>query len=62
MFSYLSAEKRLPAEQPLRTIRTLVDTVLEDVSPAQASSLLTPSSPIPPVPFHPDLSYFFLDF
>jgi len=33
MFSYLSPEKRVPAEHPLRVIRALVDTVLEELSP-----------------------------
>jgi transposase len=33
MFSYLSPEKRVPAEHPLRPVRALVDTVLEEMSP-----------------------------
>jgi transposase len=33
MFSYLSPEKRVPAEHPLRTIRTTVDSVLKEMSP-----------------------------
>src|SRR5215472_10187589 len=33
MFSYISAEKRVPAEHPLRAIRKLVDAVLEEMSP-----------------------------
>ena len=32
MFSYVSAEQRLPADHPLRAIRTLVDEVLRDMS------------------------------
>ena len=32
MFSYVSAEQRVPKEHPLRTIRTLVDGVLHDMS------------------------------
>jgi transposase len=34
MFSYLSPEERVPAEHPLRPIRTIVDTVLRALSPA----------------------------
>ncbi len=33
MFSYISAEKRVPAEHPLRPVRALVDTVLAEMSP-----------------------------
>lgn len=33
MFSYISAEKRVPAEHPLRAIRKLADAVLEEMSP-----------------------------
>src|SRR6266852_5080918 len=33
IFSYLSPEERVPAEHPLRQIRTLVDGVLRDMSP-----------------------------
>src|SRR6266849_3589571 len=33
MFSYLSPDKRVPIEHPLRSIRRLVDTVLEEMSP-----------------------------
>ncbi len=33
MFSYLSPEKRVPAEHPLRLVRAMVDTVLEEMSP-----------------------------
>ena len=32
MFSYLSAEQRVPADHPLRAIRALVDDVLRDMS------------------------------
>ena len=32
MFSYVSAEQRVPKEHPLRTIRALVDDVLRDMS------------------------------
>jgi transposase len=33
VFSYLSPEERVPADHPLRQIRTLVDGVLKDMSP-----------------------------
>jgi len=33
MFSYLSAEKRVPDEHPLRRLRAMVDTVLGEMSP-----------------------------
>jgi transposase len=33
MFSYLSAEQRVPQDHPLRKIRTLVDEVLKEMSP-----------------------------
>ena len=32
MFNYVSAEQRVPADHPLRAIRTLVDHVLRDMS------------------------------
>jgi transposase len=33
MFSYISAEKRVPKDHPLRGIRTMVDVILKDLSP-----------------------------
>ena len=33
MFSYISAEKRVPKDHPLRSIRTMVDVILKDLSP-----------------------------
>jgi transposase len=33
MFSYISAEKRVPKDHPLRAIRTMVDLILKDLSP-----------------------------
>jgi transposase len=33
MFSYISSEKRVPAEHPLRAIRAMVDAVLREMSP-----------------------------
>ncbi len=36
MFSYISPEKRVPAEHPLRPIRAMVDTVLREMSPRLA--------------------------
>src|SRR5262249_48546856 len=33
VFSYISAEKRVPKDHPLRVIRVMVDTILKDLSP-----------------------------
>jgi transposase len=33
MFSYISAEKRVPQDHPLRTIRTMVDVIFQEMSP-----------------------------
>src|SRR3989449_11228656 len=33
MFSYVSPEKRVPADHPLRPIRAMVDGILKDMSP-----------------------------
>jgi transposase len=33
MFSYISAEKRVPADHPLRPIRKMVDEILKEMSP-----------------------------
>ena len=33
MFSYISAEKRVPKDHPLRSIRNMVDVILKDLSP-----------------------------
>jgi len=33
MFSYISAEKRVPQDHPLRAIRKMVDVILKDLSP-----------------------------
>ena len=33
MFSYISPEKRVPSEHPLRPIREMVDRVLQEMSP-----------------------------
>src|SRR6204780_3249239 len=33
MFSYISPEKRVPADHPLRPIRTMVDEILKEMSP-----------------------------
>jgi hypothetical protein len=32
MFSYVSAEKRVPADHPLRAIRTFVDEILQEMN------------------------------
>ncbi len=33
MFSYISAEKRVPKDHPVRAVRTMVDVILKDLSP-----------------------------
>src|SRR5271163_3966203 len=33
MFSYISPEKRVPADHPLRPIRKMVDEILKEMSP-----------------------------
>ena len=33
MFSYVSPEQRVPAEHPLRPLRTMVDDILKEMSP-----------------------------
>src|SRR5687768_12951829 len=33
MFSYVSAERRIPADHPLRSMRAMVDAVLKELSP-----------------------------
>src|SRR5207302_10513721 len=33
MFSYISPEKRIPADHPLRPIRKMVDEILKEMSP-----------------------------
>ena len=33
MFSYISAEKRVPKDHPLRAIRKMVDDILQEMSP-----------------------------
>src|SRR5437868_13832400 len=33
MFSYVSAERRIPADHPLRAMRQMVDAVLKELSP-----------------------------
>ena len=48
MFSYVSAEQRIPKDHPLRTIRTMVDVVLDELSPTfdgMYSSVGRPSIP-----------------
>jgi hypothetical protein len=37
MFSYVSPEKRVPADHPLRPIRKMVDEILKEMSPQFAS-------------------------
>src|SRR5262245_20691549 len=45
MFSYISAEKRVPKDHPLRAIRTMVDTVLRELSPTFAKIYSTTGRP-----------------
>ena len=33
MFSYISPEKRVPADHPLRPLRKIVDEILKEMSP-----------------------------
>ncbi|MBI4465477.1 MAG: hypothetical protein HY647_12290 [Acidobacteria bacterium] len=33
MFSYVSLERRVPADHPLRPVREMVDTILKEMSP-----------------------------
>ncbi len=33
IFSYVSQEQRVPAEHPLRPLRTMVDDILKEMSP-----------------------------
>ena len=33
MFSYVSPDKRVPADHPLRGVREMVDTILNEMSP-----------------------------
>jgi transposase len=49
MFSYVSAEERIPADHPLRAIRTLVDEILREMSPDFGRLYATTGRPsIPP--------------
>ena len=38
IFSYISPEKRVPGDHPLRPIRKLVDEILKEMSPQFAKS------------------------
>jgi hypothetical protein len=40
MFSYVSPEKRVPADHPLRPIRKMVDEILKEMSPAVCEVVL----------------------
>ena len=49
MFSYISAEQRVPADHPLRRMRTMTDRVLRELSPRFAAMYATHGRPsIPP--------------
>ena len=51
MFSYVAPEQRVPADHPLRAIRTMVDTALRDLSPEFAR--LYPKTGRPLIPRRP---------
>jgi IS5 family transposase len=48
MWSRVPLEQRVPAEHPLRSMRTMVDAILTDLSPTFAQ--LYPASGVPPLP------------
>jgi transposase len=48
MFSYVAPEQRVPADHPLRAIRTMVDTALRELSPEFAR--LCPRTGRPSIP------------
>jgi transposase len=49
MFSYVSPEQRIPAEHPLRPLRTMVDAILKEMSPQFAKLYADTGRPsIPP--------------
>ena len=49
LFSYIRPEQRVPADHPLRPIRTMVDTVLRELSPEFARLYAKTGRPsIPP--------------
>ena len=48
MFSYVAPEQRVPADHPLRAIRTMVDTALRELSPEFAR--LYPKTGRPSIP------------
>src|SRR5213593_4016952 len=48
MFSYVAPEQRVPADHPLRTIRTMVDAALRELSPE--FSRLYPKTGRPSIP------------
>src|SRR5579864_8082523 len=47
IFSYVSPEKRVPADHPLRPIRKMVDEILKEMSP-QFAKLYSHSAPSAP--------------
>jgi len=61
LFSYLSPERRVPADHPLRAIRVMVDAALEQLgprfaarpSPARGRAASPAPSPTPPFPLFP---------
>lgn len=48
MFSYVAPEQRVPADHPLRAIRTMVDTALRELSPEFRSAVPEDGSSVDP--------------
>ena len=48
MFSYVAPEQRVPADHPLRAIRTMVDTALRELSPEFARLYPKTGPPVDP--------------
>ena len=46
MFSYISPEKRVPADHPLRPIRKMVDEILKEMSPKFREAVLRRRAPV----------------
>ena len=46
MFSYISPEKRVPTDHPLRPIRKMVDEILKEMSPKFAKLYLRCGAPV----------------
>src|SRR5579871_6015834 len=48
MFSYLSPEQRVPADHPLRSIRQITDTDIDDTQSADSNPMSSPIDSPPP--------------